>query len=267
LYIIEARNAMKDTTFRRPIAWKSCALTDVGTVRAANEDAVLMRPDMCLWAVADGMGGHEVGDVASRKIIEALMEVEDKTLLSDFIDHVEDTLLEANQDILDFSKHFLGQVTMGSTVVVLLIRGKIGVCLWAGDSRLYRFRNHQLEQLSRDHSQVEEMLQAGELTPEQAKDYPHSNVITRALGAEENVFIEATVFDTQIGDTFLLCSDGLYNALDDDAIVSALKIRDVEESAELLIQEALHNSARDNVSVVVIQGESGKLTSTSVDGM
>jgi len=250
----------KDQTFRRPIDWRCGERTDVGAVRQVNEDALLRRPDIGLWAVADGMGGHEVGDVASRMIVEALAQVSDSERLSDFVDDVEQSLLDVNRQILDYADLMFDKATMGSTLVSLVIRGRVGVCLWTGDSRLYRLRNHQLTQLSRDHSHVQELIEMGAITPEEAVKHPHANVITRAIGVEEPGFIDINVFNAQIGDTFLLCSDGLYNTMDDAEITHLLGGRDPQRVSEALVQLSLERGAPDNVSVVVVKGEPGKFS-------
>lgn len=247
---------MSDTEFR-PIAWQGAGATDVGTVREVNEDAVFERPHLGLWAVADGMGGHEVGDVASAKVVEALGNLEDHFLLSEFVDAVDDALIYANDDIIRYSEEELSGASIGTTVVALLVRGRVGVCLWVGDSRLYRYRNGVLSQLSRDHSQVEELLQMGMLTPEQAENHPDSHVITRAIGGENELYVDINIFSLRIGDTFMLCSDGLYNAVGVDDIEECLGMRSPEHGADDLIRRALDNSARDNVSVIVLKGEPG----------
>lgn len=251
-------NTLNDRTFRRPIDWRSGACTDVGAVRAVNEDALMAREEIGLWAVADGMGGHEVGDVASRMIVEALERLETSERLSDFVEAVEGTLLDVNRSILDYADLMLDKATMGSTLVALVIRGRVGVCLWAGDSRLYRLRNHQLTQLSRDHSHVQELIEMGALEPGEAARHPNANIITRAIGVEEDGFVDVNVFNAQIGDTFLLCSDGLHNTVPETDLVRILGGRDTQQMAEELVQASLANGAPDNVSVVVVRGEPGK---------
>ncbi len=186
-----------EKTFRRPIEWVSSARTDVGAVRKANEDAILARPEVGLWAVADGMGGHEVGDVASRLIVEALEAVGPQERLSDLVDTVEQSIVDANQNIIEYAKLMFENATMGSTLVSLVIHGRVGVALWAGDSRLYRLRNHQLSQLTRDHSHVQELLDSGAISEKEAENHPHGNVITRAIGVEEDGFVDVVVFNTQ----------------------------------------------------------------------
>jgi len=251
---------MTDTTFRRPISWNSYALSDVGCVRQVNEDSIVNIPEKYLWAVADGMGGHQVGDVASRKIAELLQSVQPCENLSDYIDAVENALLEANQQLIEFAHLMFENQTMGSTAICLVIKQHVGVCLWVGDSRLYRYRNRQLQQLTRDHSQVEEMLQMGLITEEEAERHPHKNVITRAVGVEPQLFVDINVFSTQIGDTFLLCSDGLYNSVSRNNVEYMLSHRNAEACVLDLMKTSLDNGAEDNVSLIVIKGEPGKLS-------
>lgn len=251
---------MTDTTYRRPITWVSGVRTDVGTVRTVNEDAVLAKPEIGLWAVADGMGGHKVGDIASSKIVGALAALSDSTSLSDSIDVIEDCLTEVNQLMLEYAQIMFDGSTMGSTVVVMVIKGRIGACLWVGDSRLYRYRNQQLVQLSRDHSQLEEMIELGLITREASESHPNRNVITRAVGVETPLYVDVTVFTTQVGDSFLLCSDGLYNAVSHEEIVQSMALRDVQQSTDELVEKALANGARDNVSVIVVKGNPGRVS-------
>lgn len=252
---------MRDTTFRRPIIWKSSAQTDVGMVRQVNEDSIIAKPDIGLWAVADGMGGHQVGDVASSKIVTALDEIIPHTLLSDYVDAVEDCLIDVNQQMLEYAQIMFEEGTIGSTLVALIIKGRVGVCLWVGDSRLYRFRNHQLVQLTRDHSQLEEMIELGLISKADAENHPQRNVITRAVGVETPLYVDINMFSTQVGDIFLLCSDGLYNAVNEEDIVHALTLRDVEASTSELVAKAMANGAPDNVSVILVQGNPGKISS------
>jgi serine/threonine protein phosphatase PrpC len=251
---------MTDITFRRPISWESGLLTDVGNVRTVNEDAVLAKPEIGLWAVADGMGGHKVGDIASSKIVAALEVIKDCRSLSESVEVIENCLLDVNQLMLEYAQIMFDGSTMGSTVVTAIIKGRIGACLWVGDSRLYRFRNQKLAQLTRDHSQLEEMIEVGLISREESESHPNRNVITRAIGVEPQLYVDVTLFTTQVGDTFLLCSDGLYNMLTDEEIIQCLSLRDVQQSARQLMDKALEKGARDNVSVIVVKGNPGKIS-------
>lgn len=234
------------------ITWTSATATDVGKKRKINEDALLARPEIGLWVVADGMGGHAAGDVASNAIIHPLQNIDQDESLADFVEHVEDIYLSVNQQLCDYAQNQLGGRTVGSTVVSLVLSQHTGVCLWAGDSRLYRLRNGQLLRLSRDHSAVQDMVESGAITQAEADSHPKSNVITRAVGGGDVLFVDSAVFAPEPGDTYLLCSDGLYNEVADDSIRRKLALPEVE-AAQKLLEEALHNGGRDNVSIIVIK--------------
>lgn len=235
------------------LMWQSSALTHVGTVRTTNEDAIFEHATSGLWAVADGMGGHEAGEVASSMIVHALENVQVKRRLSHAVEYIDKELQAVNRRIQQHSEMILQNRTLGSTVVALVIRDHIGVCLWAGDSRLYKYREGSLEKMSRDHSRVEELISMGLLLPENAKDHPDANVITRAVGAYSELFLDNCVFQVDSDETYLLCSDGLYNSLNDEEIMEQLRYSDVALCASGLIDKALYRNASDNVSVVVVR--------------
>ncbi|MCG8534591.1 MAG: protein phosphatase 2C domain-containing protein [Pseudomonadales bacterium] len=218
-----------------------------------NEDAFLNRNNDGLWAVADGMGGHEAGEVASEMIANSLGSANLEQPLADVVDSLEDTLLEVHHKIRAYARTHCEGRTMGSTVVSMFVRESVGVCLWAGDSRLYRFRNNCLECISEDHSQVNEMLSRGMITEEEAKNHPASNVITRAVGASETLYVDVTLFQLQPGDLYLLCSDGLYGAITEEEIAGYLNGASVEAVTEKLIESSLEAGARDNVTVIAVQ--------------
>jgi len=200
------------------------------------------------------MGGHDAGNVASSVVVDALNEVEKPKALSEFVTAVENRILEGNQRLLEYSDIMLDGRTVGSTFICLLIYGQIGVCLWTGDSRLYLLRGQEFTQLSRDHSAVAELLRAGAITEEEAINHPDANVITRAVGTNEDLCIDLDVFSLQVGDTLLLCSDGLYNSLDKERIIDALQAEHPSKAVANLIDGALEMGASDNVSVVVVKG-------------
>ena len=233
--------------------WLSSAATHCGAVRNMNEDAFLNRDNDGLWAVADGMGGHEAGEVASEMIANSLGSANLEQPLADVVDSLEDTLLEVHHKIRAYARTHCEGRTMGSTVVSMFVRESVGVCLWAGDSRLYRFRNNCLECISEDHSQVNEMLSRGMITEEEAKNHPASNVITRAVGASETLYVDVTLFQLQPGDLYLLCSDGLYGAITEEEIAGYLNGASVEAVTEKLIESSLEAGARDNVTVIAVQ--------------
>ncbi|MAR91410.1 MAG: protein phosphatase 2C domain-containing protein [Pseudomonadota bacterium] len=233
--------------------WLSSAATHCGAVRNMNEDAFLNRNNDGLWVVADGMGGHEAGEVASEMITASLGRVDVSQPLADVVDAIEDTLLEVHHKIRTYSRTHCEGRTMGSTVVSLFVREAVGVCLWAGDSRLYRYRNGELQRVSEDHSQVNEMLARGMISEQEAVDHPASNVITRAVGASETLYVDVTLVELQPGDRYLLCSDGLYGALTEAEIARHLETADVTRATGELIENSLAAGARDNVTVVVVQ--------------
>lgn len=250
---------MSDATVRIPVCWSSAQDTNVGMVRNVNEDSILSQTETQLWAVADGMGGYEAGNVASELIVKTLSSVTVHPVLNELIDNVEDRLIDVNNRIREYADTALDGRTIGSTVVTLIIKGQVGVCLWAGDSRLYRYRDYQLMQLSRDHSQVAELVMQGVISPDEAENHPKSNIITRAIGASQDVCIDINVFSARIGDIFLLCSDGLYNMVAKDEIIKTIAGMPIHQAVSVLIQKALDKGANDNVSVILVKGEKGKL--------
>ena len=222
-----------------------------GSVRSANEDAVLCRDEVQLWAVADGMGWHNRGDLASSTLVRHLERTDASPSLADAVDALEDSLLKANLAVLNYAQtHFSGAI-MGSTFVAVLIRGSLGFVAWAGDSRLYRLRRGQLQALTRDHSRVQELADQGRL-PEDSQAVG-ANIITRALGVDSFLPMDMTLFSAQPRDTFLLCTDGLYNALDEQAIITGLSLEHNHLSCQYLQDAALKAGANDNVSAVVLR--------------
>ncbi len=246
---------MDEITKSRPIIWKSVQASHVGLIREINEDSILSMPDQQLWAVADGMGGYEAGNVASDMIVSTLQNLKQSGSLNEVVNRVEDSLIYANHRILKYADNVLEGRTLGSTVVTCVIKGRVGICLWAGDSRLYRYRNRGLVQLSRDHSHVEEQLLQANIMSEEAADHPDSNIITRAIGADTEVYIDINAFSVRLGDIFLLCSDGLHNMVSNNEIEAILARQPIDQAVQALIQKALDNGADDNVSVILVQGE------------
>ncbi|MGA9852790.1 MAG: protein phosphatase 2C domain-containing protein [Gammaproteobacteria bacterium] len=235
---------------RPALHWDSHGITNVGSVRKTNEDAFLNRPDLGVWAVADGMGGHAGGDLASQIVVDRLAQLPANSKLSALIDAAEDRLLDANRKLLTLAMR-QKERTIGSTVVALFARGHNAACLWAGDSRLYRIRGRRIEQMMQDHAMVEDLIASGLITREEAADHPQANRITRAIGAMPSLFLDLEIFAIRPGDIYLLCSDGLYKELGDDEIAKTLK-NDVQ-AVDKLIMFALERGARDNVTVVTVR--------------
>ena len=212
----------------------------------------MVRTDHGMWAVADGMGGHEAGDVASQKVAEALASLPDGENLDDLTDTAVSALDDVNGELIRLARSDHRPRTIGSTVVGLAIRDGQYRCFWAGDSRSYRIRGNAIERLTRDHSLVQGLIDAGMLSREEAKDHPDANVITRAVGASENLDVEIAAGDAQPGDQFLLASDGLTRLVEDDELASIISSWPAGEAADTLIDAVLARGAPDNVSLVII---------------
>lgn len=235
-------------------AWRSAARTDTGKVRARNEDAFLALPEQGLWVVADGMGGHQNGALASRLIVEQLAELPEGSL---------DQRLVDLRQCLHRLNHRLGQeltvtadrsdTVIGSTVVALLLDGERAACVWAGDSRCYLWRGSRLYQLSRDHSLVQQLIDEQGLAPQEAARHPAAHALTRAVGASETLQLDILELDVLPGDVFLLCSDGLYQGVPADELGACLNLPSPHLAVERLFQCALDGPARDNLSAVVIR--------------
>ena len=231
--------------------WTSSACTDVGAVRELNEDAYLERPDLGLWLVADGMGGHFAGDVASQMVVSCMDELEPSGSLSAFVETVERRLVETNTRLREYAEREETH-TIGSTVVALLIHGEHAVCLWAGDSRMYRYRDAKIEQISQDHALVEELVERGVLTSEQAIDHPHGNLVTRAVGAADQLFLDVEIVPLRAGDLFILCSDGLEKEIVEKESSAMVEKNGANPLSHLLLDRALSCGARDNVTVISV---------------
>jgi serine/threonine protein phosphatase PrpC len=229
---------------------ESVSRTHVGLRRKVNEDSVLVRDDCGLWAVADGMGGHEAGDVASSKVTEALRQLPGSADLDALIDDAIVALKRVNQDLITLAGGN-GQRSIGTTVVGLAIADGEFRCFWAGDSRAYRIRDDQIVQLTRDHSMVQDLVDAGMLRPDEAVDHPNSNIITRAVGVAPDLRVDTVAGDVKPGDQFLLASDGLTRMVDDLELVANLTSATPDSAAERLIETVLSRGAPDNVSLVI----------------
>lgn len=237
--------------------WHSAAATHVGRVRTLNEDACLERPEAGLWVVADGMGGHDAGEVASGAIRDGLRDLVTPPSLSACVDRVEDRLVEVNAHLRLLAREQGEGTTIGSTVVVLLAAGRYGVVMWAGDSRAYRVRDGGITAITSDHSQVQEWVDEGRISPEEAESHPGGNVITRAVGASDALFLDVDVEPVEPGDVFVLCSDGLYRHVKEDEIGRIAADADLDRAAKALVDLTLERGAKDNVTVVVLRAEEG----------
>ena len=237
------------------LSWSSFGITDVGKVRKLNEDSLLDKPEIGLWVVADGMGGHEGGDVASQMIVKSLGKIHEGITLDRYIDDIEDRLIKVNERLITKARESERNVTMGSTVVGMLAYDRFCTFFWAGDSRLYRLRNRSLRQLSRDHSQVEIYVEQGLISRKEAATHPHGNMITRAIGADKDLYIDFDIQEMQSGDRYMLCSDGLTKHLEDIEFEEMLSEGSAEEACKELTALTLERGAGDNVTTIVVDIE------------
>jgi serine/threonine protein phosphatase PrpC len=234
--------------------YETGAGSDTGCLREHNEDSYLNLPAAGVWVVADGMGGHQAGDVASGIITEEIESVGVPVSAQDQRARVSERLDRANQRILAHSAE-MGHVTIGATVVALLIHEAGFVCLWAGDSRIYLMRQGRLSRLTVDHSEVQELLSSGAISEAEARHWPRKNVITRAIGIHDGTHVETVTGSVQEGDRFLLCSDGLTEHLEDEDLAAILSnpLAHAGQIVDRLIGETLNRGARDNVTCIVVR--------------
>ena len=222
--------------------------TDVGCVRDHNEDSLVVAPP--LFAVADGMGGHAAGEVASEIAVNVLAELAPKDLDGAALEHAVE---EANHEIIRAARDGRGREGMGTTLTACMLENERLVIAQVGDSRAYLLHRGNLQRITRDHSLVADMVEAGEITEEQARVHPQRSVITRALGSDPRTLPDIYEMTLEGGDRLLLCSDGLSSMIEDDVIQSVLVRRcDPQLCANILVNEAIKAGGYDNVTAVVI---------------
>jgi serine/threonine protein phosphatase PrpC len=225
-------------------------LTNRGMMRERNEDSILTDPTGVLWAVADGMGGYGNGDVASDIVIDCLAKIPDEAEPGPALVA---RLKEANDLVLKRQRE-PGMGRMGSTVVAMLISRAVAHVAWAGDSRAYLLRGGHMRPLTRDHSVVQEMVDRGELSPDEAESHPESHMVTRAVGGAEDLEVDLVSVPLAVGDRLLLCSDGLTRCVYEHTVEALLReATGPDDACQRLVREALENGAPDNVSAITVQ--------------
>jgi protein phosphatase len=248
------------------IAWK--AVTDVGRKRKGNEDSLVANPEQRLFVVADGMGGHAAGEVASKVAVDSISEFVQLTSgdeeitwpfgLDDTISYdgnrLKTAVRFANRKVIEATKEKSEYEGMATTVAAVLVDGATANLAHVGDSRIYLYRGGELSQLTSDHSWVNEQLQSGIISSEQARTHPLRNVVTRALGGRADLQVDMGTHAIQAGDTLLLCSDGLTTMVPDEHIARLLNDSggDADKAAESLVAEANARGGEDNITVVVL---------------
>ena len=227
--------------------------TDVGRVREHNEDAALA--ECSVFMVCDGMGGHAAGEVASAMVVEAVREVACRPSLT--VEDLTAQLREANRRVIAAADADPERQGMGTTATGIAVVRAAGTDHWAvfnvGDSRVYRFINDELSQVTIDHSEVQELIEAGVITPDEARVHPLRNVVTRSLGVVDALQVDTWVFPPFAGERFVICSDGLTNEVSDQDIARILReLDDPQQAAEELVRAAVTHGGRDNVTVIVV---------------
>jgi len=235
------------------LRWASGSCSHVGNVRERNEDTVLERPDVGIWAVADGMGGHDRGDYASSLTVSALPVTSPPVTLNERVQQIADAATSANSRLIDFAAD--GHLCGTTLTVIAVVNGSMA-CLWVGDSRAYLWRNATLEQLTHDHTESQAWADTGEIDNRSNITDDRSHVLTRAIGSELNLEIDLTRVTLVDGDVLVVCSDGLYDELDSAAIVQVLATTESpRQAARQLVGRALEGDCHDNVSAIVVRFE------------
>jgi serine/threonine protein phosphatase PrpC len=233
-------------------------MTHTGLVRERNEDSFICLPEQNLWIVADGMGGHDAGDYASRTITEQAGRFIQQSRLEAAILLLEENILHSNEILMHKAEKLGQQTTIGSTVVALYVWQNLAFVLWAGDSRAYRLREGRLQRLTEDHSFVEELVRMGKIDATQAEEHPAANVVLNAVGVNTELTVDMDYQSIAENDVFMLCSDGLYKDLSDSEITAILDNNietGLEQQAQDLVSAALKKGGNDNCTVILVKAQ------------
>jgi serine/threonine protein phosphatase PrpC len=231
------------------LRFETAAITHTGLVREVNEDSVFTSAKHGIWLVADGMGGHRDGGIASSMVTEAAATFANESNHGlTFLEQMK----RVNAKLLERSNGHLDSI-VGTTVNALIVEGTHFFCLWAGDSRCYLIRNGKLSQISQDHTEVQELVNSGVISTEEAKTWPRRNVITRAVGVHNKLDMDLAEGEIQAGDCFVLCSDGLTGHVSDAEILSHVIWSSPQFACDRLLALALERGGKDNISIIVLR--------------
>jgi serine/threonine protein phosphatase PrpC len=233
-------------------AYETGAATHTGRVRSHNEDNFVGLPEIGVWAVADGMGGHEAGALASHTVVEALRSIGAPASAPDLLARLEDRVLRANARLREIARERGVDVVVGSTIAALLVFAQDYAVVWSGDSRVYLVQNDSILQLSQDHNEAQELVDRGILRAEEAGTWPRRNIITRALGVCEVPELDIHHGPLVAGDIFVICSDGLTAHVRDDEILAKVTATGAQAACDGLVELALERGGTDNVTVMVV---------------
>ncbi|MFL5254053.1 MAG: PP2C family protein-serine/threonine phosphatase [Rhodopila sp.] len=231
----------------------SWATTHPGAKRTVNQDSFVNRPDLGVWAVADGAGGHQGGEIASGMLRQALDGLPRALEGTELLEHVRSAVSATHAELRRLAQARGPAVMMASTLVALIVRDGHYACLWAGDSRAYLLRNGHMHQITHDHSVVQELVDSGVITAAEADRHPHGNVITRAVGADEALVLDRVSDRLRNCDRFLLCSDGLFKTLSETEIARLLTAGAEAAPTQAMIDRAVAHHASDNVTAVAVE--------------
>lgn len=234
-----------------PTGFDAGATTHPGRVRSENEDCFMANTAAGLWAVADGMGGHEAGQLASATVIQALGDIAGAGSAAELLSECESRIVAANAAVVRLGAE--RGALVGSTLAVLLAHRSDYACIWSGDSRIYRIRAGATALITRDHTEVQDLIDRGVLTVAEARNWPRRNVITRAIGAASAPELEIEHGLLASGDVFVLCSDGLTTHVTDSEIGAAALAGPPQQASEALVNLALDRGGTDNVTVIVVR--------------
>ena len=250
-YVSQKAHPVAETAEEAPEGLTVIALTDVGKVRASNQDALIVSEDAMLYGVADGMGGHNGGETASAGTRDGL--IARLTGKTPSLEALREGITEVNAELFRQQAEDETLSGMGTTLSVLWMSEHFAYLGHVGDSRIYRMREGKLTQMTDDHSLVGELMRAGYLTPEQAENHPNKNVILRAVGTEEGIDIDLAVEERQKGDLWLVCSDGLHGMVPDAKMEAILSVNTPDAAGKILMEAALKAGGRDNISLILLK--------------